>query len=123
MSDLNVAKINTTLRMVAKLGAESHAAGDAAAKQAKAAGHRRLERKMQTVNKAHRATGTACEATLWLASLVTARMAKSTMDRDVQSDRFLKFALDGVSLVDDLNFEANIVAGLQPDLGKSKPRR
>lgn len=118
-------EINEKLRAIMALGVESHAAGDTAAATARAAKDRRTERKWQSTNKACRATGTACEASLMLAQLVAARVQKSAMPDDVKDQRFLSFVESAAMLVDDLNFEAASIAGLRPEpvTSKSKPKR
>lgn len=118
-----VQQINASLAYVADIGRKSHAAGDEAASRARAAKDRRTERKMQSVNKAHRATGTACEATLWLADLVTRRMKGNNGAPAVLQAQFLRFATDSVALIDDLNFEANVISALQPEPTKSGKKR
>jgi hypothetical protein len=119
----SIQQINASLAYVANLGQKSHAAGDEAAKRARAAKDRRTERKMQTVNKAHRATGTACEASLWLSNILTKRLQASSMPPAVAQAQFLRFTTDSVALVDDLNFEANVISALQPEPTKSSGKR
>lgn len=118
-----IKQINARLAYVAEIAGKSHAAGDQAAANARAAKDRRTERKMQSVNKAHRATGTACEATLWLSGLVSRRMMKSKMPPDDAQARFLRFTTDASLLIDDLNYEANVIAALQPETSKPKSKR
>jgi len=118
-----VQQINASLAFVAEIGRKSHAAGDEAAARARAAKDRRTERKMQSVNKAHRATGTACEATLWLADLLTRRMKGGSGAPAVLQAQFLRFATDSVALIDDLNFEANVISALQPEPSKPRGKR
>lgn len=118
-----IKQINAALSYVVDLARKSHQAGDSAAIRARAAKDRRTERKMQSVNKAHRATGTACEATLWLSGLVSKRMQGSTMPPEAAQARFLKFTTDASALLDDLNFEANVIAALQPVPGKPGAKR
>jgi hypothetical protein len=105
-----VQQINASLSYIADIGRKSHAAGDEAASRARAA-------------KDHRATGTACEATLWLADILTRRMKGGSGAPAVLQAQFLRFATDSVSLIDDLNFEANVISALQPDLSKPRGKR
>jgi hypothetical protein len=103
------------------VGTAHHRAGDFAERQAKAAPHRRGERKWQSANKANRAVGTAVEATIWLATVVRQGMHKNGAT-PAQIDKFGQPMLVTASgLVSDLAFEANILNLYKPVPPASRP--
>lgn len=116
-------QINAALSYVSEIGSKSHAAGDEAAARARSAKDRRTERKFQSVNKAHRATGTACEASLFLTGLMVSRFRGSKCPAAFATQQMLRFSTEASKLIDDLNFEANVISALAPEVTKPKGKR
>lgn len=115
--------LGARVSLVRKIRQESHALGDWAANQEARTSDRRPKRRFQSLNKAARACGTACEASFWLMAVVDQNLAQRSVPLATAQEVLLAVTGNALHLIDDLKFEAVVINGYMPEARPAKRGR